>query len=119
MNTEQFDGHTPGPWDLIANYSEREWDNTWEGAVHLFITLGLGIDRESLSVADARLIAAAPDLLAEVERLRQMVRQLFDKADGDFAFNWAVKNISEQDMPWFVGDSMYSLMQAQRRSEEE
>lgn len=71
MNTEQFDGHTPGPWDLIANYSEAEWDNTWEGAVHLFITLGLGIDRENLSVADARLIAAAPELLAEVMRLRQ------------------------------------------------
>jgi len=47
---------------------------------------------------------AAPDLFDEVKRLRQMVRKLFANVDEDFAFNWAVKNISEQDMPWFRGE---------------
>lgn len=48
-NTEQFDGHTPGPW------MPRDIN---DGAL-------------PHNEADLALMAAAPDLLAEVKRLRE------------------------------------------------
>ena len=70
MNTEQFDGHTPGPW----NVSDE---------VGLVIKHGDGandfVDMEN--GANARLMAAAPDLLAEVERLREVVRALREASE--------------------------------------
>ena len=77
IDTDKYEGHTEGPWELILNYEEG-WDNTWEGNVHLFTTLGIGIDKKSLSVTDAQLIADAPLLLEEVKRLRGVVAKVWD-----------------------------------------
>lgn len=66
MNTEQFDGHTPGPWDY-------QIPETGDNNI---------VDKEGEFVAqvanredgkNAQLIAAAPDLLAEVKRLQHQV----------------------------------------------
>ena len=68
IDTEQFDGHTPGPWTLSTEGSATGDPVRWITA---------GIDEPSVCTdllgatdADARLIAAAPELLAEVKRLR-------------------------------------------------
>ena len=49
-------------------------------------------------------IIALIDAREEIKRLRRMVRKLFDNVDEDFAYEWAVNCISEQDMPWFRGE---------------
>ena len=75
MNTDQFEGHTPAPW-IIAFY---------DGESH---ELGTGCwyvdDEDDNTVCrldgtaqkqdpTAKLIAAAPDLLKEVKRLREAI----------------------------------------------
>ena len=65
MNTEQFDGHTPGPWALHTMGADEPYHS-----VHADGWGTWGIQTPITNGADARLIAAAPDLLAEVERLR-------------------------------------------------
>ena len=66
MNTEQFDGHTPGPWAFYTMGADEPYH-----AVHADGWETWGIQTPITNGADARLIAAAPDLLAEVKRLRQ------------------------------------------------
>ena len=61
MNTDQFDGHTPGPWLFGRNLNV--YDRRGNIVVH--------VDDLLEGEHDARLIAAAPDLLAEVKRLRK------------------------------------------------
>jgi len=51
IDTDKYEGHTPGPWK-IEHFPE------------------LDAVRESYYDEDLKLIAAAPDLLAEVKRLR-------------------------------------------------
>ena len=102
MNTEQFNGHTPGPWDVI--HDSRNDVVISHGGEETVCRLPHYPLFSNAQFKNAHLIAAAPDLLDEVERLQQMVRELFDKVDDDFAFSWAVKNIGEQDMPWFRGE---------------
>jgi hypothetical protein len=72
MNTEQFDGHTPGPWCTRAldPVAQTEWAAVTSTGDWI---LRVAEDNKGwpLSQADARLIAAAPDLLAEVKRLRE------------------------------------------------
>jgi len=66
MNTQ----HTPGPWKARQIFSNR-WDieGLREGSVPITIghvstaVLGVGTHRADLTEANARLIAATPDLL--------------------------------------------------------
>ena len=76
MNTEQFDGHTPGPWDY-------QIPETGDNNI---------VDKEGEFVAqvanredgkNAQLIAAAPDLLAEVKRLREALSTCLWHAETD------------------------------------
>jgi len=71
--------HTPGPWHYEAGYDGGDSDDsvafichegtssedTVVAAMHLSDRVG----NEASLIADARLIAAAPDLLAALERL--------------------------------------------------
>ena len=65
MNTEQFDGHTPGPWHEILMQGD-EYNNGYAD-----------LQERGFNEAAQDLIAAAPDLLAEVKRMRS---QLMDAA---------------------------------------
>jgi len=96
MNTEQFDGHTPGPWYL--NTPDPNPSRTVR-----FIS-DVCTDLLGATDADARLIAAAPDLLAEVKWLREKITQLcgyFDhtilEADGFMELMYELGMFEEDD----------------------
>ena len=68
MNTEQFDGHTPGPWRLS--------DGTiWGGEEENFVSLALNVEG-CYRPKDPVLMAAAPDLLAALIKEREENRRL-------------------------------------------
>ena len=91
IDTEQFNGHTPGPWDYESG--EDIWAED-----RLICRMSLSHSERPhyrATNADARLIAAAPDLLAEVKRLRDKITLLeraeahwysmvADELDGDY-----------------------------------
>lgn len=72
-------GHTPGPWRFahdndsapgIAHiYAGAETGNDVLEATNVATLYGQGVDSKSATMADARLIAAAPELLEALERL--------------------------------------------------
>jgi len=82
IDTDKYEGHTQGPWELITNYSEENWDNKWVGSVHLFTTLGISFDVVGVNETDVQLMADAPLLLAEVKRLREALLLMADTANG-------------------------------------
>lgn len=92
MNTEQFNGHTPGPWYL--NTPDPNPARTVR-----FIS-DVCTDLLGASDADARLIAAAPDLLAalikereENLRLRHQNAYLWEHRSS----HWSAEDDAEMD----------------------
>ena len=69
IDTNKYEGHTPGPWKL--HYDDSAIDDD-------YLDYGAQIDPvgalHPMSVANAQLIADAPILLAEVKRLRRAFR---------------------------------------------
>ena len=65
--------HTPGPWEARGYWSNPNTDTlVWdkEAAIcHVFPRSEMGTLNEETRTANARLIAAAPDLLASLEGL--------------------------------------------------
>ena len=81
IETEQYEGHTEGPW------AYREDEVYAEGNPRIVALRAHGTDGELTSKlphrwADFALIAAAPDLLAEVKRLREDNKKLHDAING-------------------------------------
>ena len=84
MNLDEFEGHTPGPWILQDLYDNLAYFACRVGADretygHLWRVKHLPMKQYEgtcyfTNEADAKLIAAAPDLLAEVKRLRNTLR---------------------------------------------
>jgi len=66
MNTDDYEGHTPGPWS-VGHEGQHDLP---KGDIPINWKLG-GLIVIAYDKADARLIAAAPELLAEVKRLRE------------------------------------------------
>jgi len=95
IDTDKYKGHTPAD----------QWTTYKMGAdnPHHAVRFGeQGLDLELKFGADARLIADAPLLLAEVLRLREQVADLQDTIDclrefchkeGYDTYNWEVKYI--------------------------
>ena len=71
MNTEQFDGHTPGPWDADYDPYVATLDKG-ENMDVLTIRVPTSEDGE-VAWTNQHLAAAAPDLLAEVKRLHKLL----------------------------------------------
>ena len=76
IDTDKYEGHTPAPWRVSPNsrYKIRADENLPEGVHHWHIAQVMN-DRggkwENMCKANAQLMADAPLLLAEVERLRK------------------------------------------------
>ena len=82
MNTDDYEGHTPGPWKLV-NGDPYDDEAYWLNIVSEHGN-GFGfVIQECVGFSDGepgpniKLMVAAPDLLAEVERLREAL----DKAE--------------------------------------
>ena len=72
-DTSKYEGHTPGPWlaskELPTGWAVITGDDDW------ILRVDENNKGQLMSEADARLIADAPLLLAEVERLRKQLLQ--------------------------------------------
>ena len=72
--------HTPGPWE-VHHWGDNEGDiHGSDGKVVCVMRDGATPQEEDWE-GDARLIAAAPDLLAALKRMREVFEQL---SDGDW-----------------------------------
>ena len=100
IDTDKYEGHTPVPWKAshdVLEYGHIVNNTGWRVYVgehekraeicnHTF-------DHDELSEANARLIADAPLLLAEVKRLREEVYSL--KRANDTA--WALLKVAGEE----------------------
>lgn len=99
INTDKYEGHTPAPWCVDDN-EESDYNENPNGT-HIYalrlredvaphpVSAGLPIAQHTGHGADARLIADAPLLLAEVKRLREendLLRSM--QTDGDILLEW-------------------------------
>ena len=90
IDTDKYEGHTPAPWRAHNDLYKNGIDENNLGQVESFrLSWGVTLSEERLDdyrenrighhvmhIADAQLIADAPDLLAEVKRLRKQVLAL-------------------------------------------
>lgn len=71
--------HTPGPWDDASKYPDADSVRIFAKA-HYIATVGNSDDPRDVTEANARLIAAAPDLLAELVGARHYVAHAISEA---------------------------------------
>jgi hypothetical protein len=62
--------HTPGPWSTGGHDIKAQYGNILVGCVFHMLQEGGSQDKEA--IANARLIAAAPDMLAALKMLREI-----------------------------------------------
>ena len=84
MNLDEFEGHTPGPWkwseEQLSEYvpQSKALLCVFEGEEMEVIDMWL---RWIGNDANKALIATAPDLLAEVKRLREGIKQMAENRE--------------------------------------
>lgn len=96
-------GHTPGPWRIDVNGSE-DWSVDYDGPSSTYMTIcgdrpqpvcfavePSAYDNDEEIEANARLIAAAPDLLAAVWALVEH----FERVDGDASHKAVIKQATD------------------------
>ena len=69
IDTDKYEGHTEGPWESWSDYIMKK-GNSWQEPI-------AEMDF-NFKEADAKLIAHAPLLLAEVQRLRGLLDEIND-----------------------------------------
>lgn len=75
--TEQIETHTPGPWRAAAFNDDGVWrivDGKGKRVCHIHPCM---IKSDAEIDANARLVAAAPELLTALQHLRQELRAAF------------------------------------------
>lgn len=93
--------HTPGPWTVYAQ--AREWPGIDSDTMSIIIfgeedDLERGVRGESFTeaMANARLIAAAPDLLAVAEKNLEILQKLYNMPTNSGIFGPIEYGILEQ-----------------------
>ena len=86
IDIDKYTGHTPAPWKHFYSVA---------GEVCEIISEKNGVVGRWENRADARLMADAPLLLAEVKRLQKQLDNLreYCHKEGYDIFDWEVKNI--------------------------
>lgn len=78
------DEHTPGPWQFYVDSPsvEPEW-NIVTNASRMRVIANVHIEAgNKMDLANAHLIASAPDLLAALQELSAMYTHAWDRSDG-------------------------------------
>ena len=92
IDTDKYEGHTPAPWDsLVCATTGKKWiidgpEETWGQT----IALVEGIGENDVGWINMWLMADAPLLLAEVERLRAVMIYV-EQRQPHPALEWALK----------------------------
>ena len=84
IDTDEYEGHTPGPWKALFNHPQVEGscvvndeDESNFGYTHGERILGpLWVGELTADMPDTKLIADAPLLLAEVKRLQTIMHEI-------------------------------------------
>src|SRR3990167_7650362 len=76
LDLAQFEGHTPGPWHVGMKPGPMVYANQ-----HGTQVADCSFDNGGAHRTDARLIAAAPALLAECKRQREQIAKLQEEND--------------------------------------
>ena len=113
IDTDKYEGYTPGPWKAFEDIEGADTDTPYRtgswavgNAIHkstapplhftdehdpyVYNTMGICVfqpNRQN-NEADAKLIADAPLLLAEVKRLRAFIDKLYVKDPNFVDFVW-------------------------------
>ena len=83
----KLEGFTPGPWRVGVKQAEKIVYNAAGWAV-ANATVYHGKEDAETVAANARLIAAAPDLLRERDELREALAGLIDQIEGIGIEDW-------------------------------
>ena len=86
IDLEQFEGYTPGPWGVTGR-------NGYLNQVGIGPSIGCAYGAGDEVRANARLMAAAPDLLAEVKRLREVNAELVAVLHVVVPVNWVMTRV--------------------------
>ena len=76
-DTMRYEGHTPGPWLADVERMDGAIKTENGNRIICFCNSKVG-DDIAMARANSRLIAAAPDLLAENERMRELLKEIYD-----------------------------------------
>ena len=77
--------HTPGPWELVPASGRCPWPAVIRGETGGFLVHGIS---KQLCEADARLIAAAPDLLEALKLCESNISSLLASAHPKVYGEW-------------------------------
>jgi hypothetical protein len=98
----ETEGHTPGPWKVTDDQCA---DPEWKLVANAFGTLIANVnDRGRQQKPNARLIAAAPALLAEVGRLREALAKYADP--GIYAPHPHGPAFDDRDLSWIARQAL-------------
>ena len=79
IDTDKYEGHSKGPWYYTLETEDKIWDEhgaVWDKDKNCLALVDDG--SEQFPDADLKLIADAPLLLAEVQRLRLAIQNVAD-----------------------------------------
>lgn len=88
--------HTPGPWEIglrngansntiYARNGETEHDDSTVCSVfRMFMYCDMSEQKDPIGIANARLIAAAPNILDELVAARETIQQIQNSMPGPF-----------------------------------
>ena len=93
IDTDEYEGHTEGPW--YAEEEEQEDGKAWtvRGADHWVVMESDGCLRIDWKKEDALLAADAPLLLEEVKRLREENKKLREFVEN---IEWGLYEINKE-----------------------
>lgn len=81
MKTETIISHTPGPWSAHICPAERKYEHYVTAGLQCQVPIARTGRWDRASAADARLIAASPELLKALTLCLEVLDQIFDGHD--------------------------------------
>jgi len=120
IDTDKYEGHTPGPWKLGRYFSgwkvywfDKETSDNWDnirdfGEEYRHEDFCYDVGVVASTESNARLMADAPDLLAEVKQLRTDIADLVICLDLSQCPSWFMMKYNEMAQTmWKEGKTWY------------